>query len=392
MTLILGLDVSKGWVVSCLLNNDSDSKPLSSHQARELYHTQQFLRVKANADGLRQLLAQNPDVAIIEPTGTNYSKLWLFQLNLANVSVRLVGHKQLKNFRQYLNLPDKDDRADALALALYYHEFSGQTLRFLPERPPVVIQLRDYVHRLEHLNRLQNPVINRLRQDLSWQFPECQNKSLTAQVFWSWLAGESDSLKYDYQLEDSVGLGLSHMTKFQAGILQQMRAYESLLQSQLEKLLDSECFSFYHRAMRDFSFGPRTKAALLSTIYPIQQFFDEDGKPENRKVMGSRRRFSKNRFLKALGVAPRREESGSSLRKTFKAGSGICRRALWRWVFVKLEVKKNRPHTPVCQALGALLDSGKASNRPVDLVRSSIASQAAKMLFDALVNELKQLE
>ncbi len=75
----------------------------------------------ANSEGIKALLALKPDIAVMEPTGVNYSRLWGTHLARAGVEVRLVGHKELRNYRSsHLSLPDKDDDADALALACYY--------------------------------------------------------------------------------------------------------------------------------------------------------------------------------------------------------------------------------------------------------------------------------
>ncbi|WP_332961154.1 hypothetical protein [Microcoleus sp. AR_TQ3_B6] len=59
-------------------------------------------------------------IAIREPTGVNYQLLWGTQLARVGVEVRLVGYKELRPFREHhLELRDKDDDADALALAIY---------------------------------------------------------------------------------------------------------------------------------------------------------------------------------------------------------------------------------------------------------------------------------
>jgi transposase len=87
-----------------------------------LYETN-FYKFHADANGLGGLLdliGVGETFAIMEPTGINYQRLWGTQLARAGVEVRLVGHAQLRSFRKHhLSLPDKDDDADALALALY---------------------------------------------------------------------------------------------------------------------------------------------------------------------------------------------------------------------------------------------------------------------------------
>ena len=43
---------------------------------------------------------------------------------------------------------------------------------FVQVREPIIVKIREYVLRLAHLNRCQSPIVNPLRQDLAWQFPE----------------------------------------------------------------------------------------------------------------------------------------------------------------------------------------------------------------------------
>jgi transposase len=69
------------------------------------------------------LLALKPDVALMEPTGVNYQRLWGVQLAKVGVEVRLVSNNKLPSYRKTLDLPDKDDDADALALACYYFDY-----------------------------------------------------------------------------------------------------------------------------------------------------------------------------------------------------------------------------------------------------------------------------
>jgi transposase len=163
---IVGLDVSKSTVSCCVLSE----RPTNP---REFYYECPFSRFNADSAGIKALLAFNPDIALIEPTGVNYSKLWVSHLALAGVEIRLVGHKELRNYRMHqLGLPDKDDDADSLALACYYFDYCHQNWRFLRIRNPIASKIREMVLRLAHLNRVQSPIVNRLRQDLAWQFPE----------------------------------------------------------------------------------------------------------------------------------------------------------------------------------------------------------------------------
>jgi len=71
-------------------------------------------------------------IAVMEPTGVNYQLLWGTHLARVGVEVRLVGHKELRSFREHhLGLPDKDDDADALALAIYGWDYLEAPRRFV---------------------------------------------------------------------------------------------------------------------------------------------------------------------------------------------------------------------------------------------------------------------
>ncbi|MGL4892504.1 MAG: IS110 family transposase, partial [Aeromonas veronii] len=218
---VLGLDVSKDNVTCCLLSGDD-----CLAEPRQLYLEQGFPRLYANAKGMAELLALEPDVAVLEPTGVNYTKVWVARLVAAGVKVMLVGHKELRHYRISLGLPDKDDQADSLALALYYCQHSGQINRFLRERDEIVAQMREVVLRLHHCARVQSPLINRLRQDLAWQFPEGAKRGLNSRVFWGWLAGSRKALKYDHELAATVGGGVTENTKRMAQFLEDWHGHE----------------------------------------------------------------------------------------------------------------------------------------------------------------------
>lgn len=384
---IVGLDVCKDRVVCCALTTVPP-------EPRQFYLENEFLTVYASAAGLSRLLELKPVVAVLEPTGVNYSKFWCTKLAEMGCEIILVGHKQLRTYRDSLGLPDKDDEADALALACYYLQHQYSPLRFVRVRDPVVAKMRDCVLRLHHLNRVQSPVINRVKQDLAWQFPERAKARLDAAVFWRWLAEEGKSGKYDAELESSAGLGLHLETRNNARLICTLHARERALELELRELMNDARFLPYRQVFSEFGFGERVEALILSQIYPLENYLKE-GKPEiikrKGKVSGkkTKRNLSLRRFKKALGVAPTRENSGDT-QKTKKAGSQLCRTALWQWVFTRIEVQRSRPNTPVAQALVAVFEAEKASNTPIKLVRSRVFARAVALLFQELVAAINQ--
>ena len=86
---VVGLDVCKLSVVACVLS-------VRPSEPRQFYYDAKFQTFKANASRIRELLKLEPDIAVFEPTGVNYSKLWGTHLARAGIEVRLVGHTQLR--------------------------------------------------------------------------------------------------------------------------------------------------------------------------------------------------------------------------------------------------------------------------------------------------------
>ncbi|MEG4883025.1 transposase [Microcoleus sp. K1-B6] len=399
MIQIIGLDISKASVSACLISEKVD-------EPREFYYRYNFHKFAATAHGINELLALigsenlTNTIAIMEPTGVNYQMLWGTQLARSRVEVRLVGHKELRSFREHhLGLPDKDDDADALALAIYGWDYLNTPRRFVQMRDRTIVHIRRLVLRLAHLNRVQSPIINRARQDLAWQFPEAALiKSVRSgervPLLWGWLCGERPSVKYDLLLERSIGLGITDELKKHAARICDLQREEILLEFELSKLMGQPQFLPYRKVFARFGFGRRVEALLLSQIYPFENYLAADGKPDIKIRKGRRsgkptkRHLSLRRFCKALGYAPSQESSGDLQKSKVVGGSDLCRKALWQWIFTRVEVKRARMDNDIGDRLGEIMDSEKASGRPVRLVRSRVAAKAVKLLFKELVREL----
>lgn len=392
---VLGLDICKNSVVACLLTQ----KPT---QPREAYHSLEFFKLKADAAGIKQLLALKPDVALMEPTGINYQRLWGIQLAKVGVEVRLVSNNKLPSYRKTLDLPDKDDDADALALACYYFDYQHLPRRFLQVRDTVTVRVRELCLRLCHYNRVQSPIINRLRQDLAWQFPEVMNvRSILGPdgnlppLLWGWIAGERNSARYDRLYDASVGSGIEDETRFAAKMYCDLAIQERLIETELANLIKTDMrFLPYRKVFARFGFGVRIQGIILSQIFPIQNYFGPDNKPEIAKTRGrnskkvTTKRRSEARFMKSLGVAPVRQWSGDERKKTSQSGSDVCRKALWQWIFTRIEPQKNRPTNPTVDKLVNYFVEAKNQKQPIRLVRSRLAAKAARALWRELVSEI----
>ncbi|MHC5714248.1 MAG: IS110 family transposase [Nostoc sp.] len=395
MIKILGLDVSKSSVSACLLLE----KP---EDPRQFYYECPFFCLSANAKGIQDLLALKPDIALLEPTGNNYSKLWGTHLARAGVEIRLVGHKELRNYRaNHLALPDKDDDADALALACYYFDYQKDPRRFVQIRDRTIVKIRELVLRLAHLNRVQSPIMNRARQDLAWQFPEValvrslRGEAGKVPLLWGWLANERKSSRYDRLYKESVGLGITDTVRQHAKRICDLQREEHVIEAELRELLANSQFENYRTVFKRFGFGDRLSSVIISQIYPIEGFLDENGKPEVRIRQGrnskkpTKRHLSLRRFQKALGAAPSLEASGDSRKAKVVGGSDLCRKSLWQWVFTRIEPKRSRLKNEIGKTLGEQLDTEKAAGRPVKLVRNRVAAKGARLLFRELVKALE---
>ncbi len=395
---ILGLDISKASVSACLLTE----KPT---EPRQFYYDCDFHKFEATAFGIRGLLALigsdlTNTIAVMEPTGVNYQILWGTQLARAGVEVRLVGHKELRSFREHhLALPDKDDDADALALAIYGWDYLEVPRRFVQVRSQTIVEIRRLVLRLSHLNRVQSPIINRARQDLAWQFPEAAfvrsvRSGEKVPLLWGWLCGQRQSVKYDLMLEKSIGLGIADELRRHAARVCDIQREEMILEFELSKLVSKPQFLSYRKVFARFGFGRRVEALLLSQIYPFENYLAADGKPEIKIRKGrnsgkpTKRHLSLRRFMKALGYAPSQESSGDLQKSRVTGGSDLCRKALWQWIFTRIEPQRCRLANDIGDRLGEIMDAEKLSGRPVRLVRSRVAAKAVKLLFKELVREL----
>jgi transposase len=392
---ILGLDICKSSVVACLLTE----KPT---QPRDAYHSLEFFKLNADAAGIKRLLDLKPDVALMEPTGVNYQRLWGTKLVRAGVEVRLVSNNKLPAYRKTLDLPDKDDDADALALACYFFDYQHLPRRFLQVRDAVTVRVRECCLRLAHYNRVQSPIINRLRQDLAWQFPEVMNvRSILGAddnlppLLWGWIAGERSSAKYDRLYDLSVGSGIEDETRFAAKMYCDLALQERLIETELATLIKTDTrFLPYRKVFARFGFGVRTQGIILSQIFPIQNYFGADNRPEIVTTRGrnskkaTKKRRSEARFMKSLGVAPVRQWSGDERKKSSQTGSDVCRKALWQWIFTRIEPQKNRPNNSSTANLIAYFVEAKNQKQPIRLVRSRLAAKAARALWRELVAEI----
>ncbi|WP_107668045.1 transposase, partial [Cyanothece sp. BG0011] len=356
---------------------------------------------KKKVKGIKDLLSLKPDIAIMEPTGINYQKVWGNILAQNGVEVRLISHRALSTHRDHLDLPDKEDETDSFALAHYGLQNLNNKSKFLTIREQPINRIRELCLRLEHLNRVQNPIINRMRQDLAWQFPEIsqrqiRRKGYTVPIFYRWLAEESQSKKYDREYSETVGLGLTDDVRLHAQRLCDLQREEIKIEKELDPLINDPQFFSYRKVFTEFRFGFRHQAILISQIYPFENFLGEDGKPivvfkrstKKSKNSHTKRYLSRRRFEKMLGVAPTENSSGNQSKKKVVGGSSLCRKLFWQWIYTSVQPMQARKNNPILCEIHEWMNRPKLQGTPYRLLMMKTASHAARLLFKRLVEEL----
>jgi hypothetical protein len=345
-------------------------------------------------------------VAICEPTGMNYARLWMNKLGDWGCEIRMISNSKLPNYRAELMGKEgksgaKTDDIDAFAIACWY--FDKPETSYLKIRDPLVSQIKGICLRLEHLNRLQTPIINRMRQELAWQCPEvalvrsAKLQDDLAPLLWGWLAGRRKSKKYDRVLEETIGSGIEQQTRWAATQYCEIEEEIFKIKKQLVTLIESPQFMEYRQIFTKFGFGYQLQGYLLGAVYPIEDFLKND-RPEvkirkNRQTgKESKLKLSERRFMRAVGMGVIREDSGQK-KKGKQSGSALCRKALWQWCFCRLEVTRNNPPLKFVYGRGTEAEEispaenlrrRKKGGTPVKLARQRVIARCVRELFKEL--------
>jgi hypothetical protein len=291
MTQILGLDVSKDNVTAHLLDCYPDSSLLSYWEKTSKNWKQNYPVFYANPkkkqfgpeDFLDYIVENKVEIAVLEPTGTHYSKLWVELLKLKNIGLKYVGHVELKRYRAGKKL-QKNDASDSLALAGYYHDKehweNGELNNeyFLREIPTIIYELRELLHQKDHLERQSVGFQNYLEQRLSWEWPEAKKKD--SQSFYAYLSGKPGHKGYLDKLEKehnrsiskSLGIEISQFSKNHAGLLWDMETEIIRIEKEIVDIIYQPIFKDYVETFNRLGMGISAKAFYLSIIFPFEQF------------------------------------------------------------------------------------------------------------------------
>ena len=125
---ILGIDICSDRAVCWLIESvPTDIKAYWKRESKfrskdPLKDEFTFYFTRAGIDGL---FANAPDAIALEPTGMHYSYLIAHVARRYSIRVLWVGHTQAVSYRRQNNLPDKNDLADAMAIACYAQIYYG---------------------------------------------------------------------------------------------------------------------------------------------------------------------------------------------------------------------------------------------------------------------------
>lgn len=325
---IAGIDVSRGSITIIVLSQIPDDFKKVSRQA---------IKLKATKDGIEKLLSLDFDCAVLEPSGMHYSRIWVHHLQKAGKELRWVNHQEIANYRKSWRVSNKNDQLDAIALACYGLERYHRPSHFIqPERET----LRSLWLQLKHLNRAKNPIVNRLRQQLSAEFPEvCEKDANRGWLvenpagLWRFIAEEKPSVKWQKELDNSIGIGVSEFSRGLARQICEIERQEFQIEEKVAKELEAEKYAPYLKVFEDYAFGARVTAIVLSEIYPFERFL-KDGRQINEYIdtTNSRRRCNRSlaAFKLSCGLGMVQYQSGDS--QGWKAGGNSdVRMALWQW-------------------------------------------------------------
>lgn len=295
---VLGLDISKLSATYWLLDTIPDDPKSFSRKTKQQ-------KLEVSQDGREKLLAMDFDFAVLEPTGI-YSRIWRHWLKQANRDYRLVGHWELKSYREGWKIASKTDKLDGLAMAMYGLERHSRPASWLVERD---YQLSDLINYHSHLNEQKNGYQNNLRQKLAWQLPEWHDRKIgrawrgSVPGILNAIAGEP-SEKWQREIENSCGVGLDRTAASLARILIQIEEEEILAEQWIDAELEKDIYKPYVEAARRCGFSHWLTAVMISSIYPFEQFL-VDGKRKITHYLSQQnsKRVYKDESLRSFKLA-----------------------------------------------------------------------------------------
>jgi uncharacterized protein involved in tolerance to divalent cations len=338
--------------------------------------------------GIAGLLALKPDAIAMEPTGVHYAKFLWHVCESQGIPILWVGHQQASNQRKSYGLPDKNDLADAFAIACYASLYRDHQAYFI-DFPEEVRRIKELYLQLKTLARLSSPLISRLRQQLVYEFPEAAAVVIQPQdgrrVLPTWLCGRDRGKRkhpyWDKRYRDSVahhyGIEISSYTRKLAEMIDDYDLWVLEIEKELYSLVNAPLFARYNRVFDDFGFGLRARAILLSLVYPFERF----------ESIGA--------FKRRIGATKDEVSSGKSIAWKTGVGSKLCRTELYLWVYTSICGKTNRPQSRIGKLITDKYDSWiEQTENPEAIeaqIRQRMQSEALQKVKEAFLRAVKPL-
>lgn len=334
------------------------------------------------------ILNLKPDAVALEPTGVHYTKLIWKVCEDRGIKILWVGHQQASNQRKSYGLPDKNDLADAFAIACYaslYHDHENYFIDF----PPEVRRIKELYLQLKTLARFQSPLIARLKQQLVYEFPEAAHVGMDAKegrrTLPTWLCfrdrGKRKNKYWDNRYKNSVAhqyeIEISYYTRKLAETIDNYDLWIGEIEKELNSLVNEPMFKTYNESFDEFKFGLRARAILLSLIYPFERF------------------SSIGAFKRRIGATKDEISSGKSIAWKTGVGSKLCRTELYLWVYTVICKQTNRPNSKIGKLIAQKYDQWilEAENPEAieSKMRSRMQSEALEKVREALLKSISPL-
>jgi len=383
---LIGIDVSKGSATVCPLE-------VLPHEFKR--YRKGVEKIELSKNGIEKLIKFKADGAILEPTGGHYSKLWAQKLSDAGITVRWVDHGAVDAYRRANRCPNKSDLHDSVALACYglqHWENPGYFIK------PSSIALKDYNLQIHHLNQGITATQNRIRQQLSHEWPEIASASLCRKtgentpLLLRHIAKIKTTPKWTQKESESIGLGISPFSRVLAQQICTAQQHRADIETQIAGELQKPDYSAYIAAMQRMGITAiKLQSSLLCATYPFGRFL-KNGRPIYEYVntatgKRSRRNRSKASFKLACGLGMIRYQSGD--KQGFRpGGSSDTRRAIYLWVRTMIVISGGRANVaPKSQFISDMQAYYRESEGPGNLKVQRVSRRLVEQLYKELLAE-----
>ncbi|MGB3495317.1 MAG: transposase [Elainellaceae cyanobacterium] len=383
MTRVVGLDVSRGEVTCCVLEEQPEDL---------LEFARSYRPVKIKSTNAQQLIELG-DVFILEPTGSDH-RIFAEVLQKANKPVIGVTGTRVRGFAKNAGILNKSDREDAAVIASY----GLQHLRKKNAKAFISItasELREHYLALQALKKQRVALVNQIRARLTYECPELHDTNFKSRLWgeskiprlWRVVADRHIPDKKGVLVPDeTVGRGLGAITKQMAEQVCNLESLAYAIECECETIMQSDRFAIYREVFKKWGIPSHTSLAILAAIYPIQQFLEEDGRQRYKRVYASEKskhnRTTRNRSLKqfkrAIGAGLMWIQSG---KKEFWAPTGdkAIRSSLYNYLEAIITIRSSPTTRLLCSRYPELrgkLDQISSKKKQKQLIKESYSLDA----------------